>query len=426
MRQPRTKRVLANIVALMVALSVMSYINRTILSIAAPALMKRFDLSATQMGSIFSAFLLSYAILMPPGGWLADRLGPRLVLALTGGGTALFALLTSVVGAPIVTQYVSGLWCFLIIRFAMGACSAPLYPACGRMTANWVPILDQARVQGLIIAGAPLGGAITPLLFASLLARHDWRISFLLAGTATAALTITWLWYARDQPPNKVTFSTARTETPRTRLRAWLTLLRNRNILLLSSGYFAINYFEYIFFYWIYYYFSEIHKVGLTRSASYTTILLLTMMFMMPVGGVVSDRLIPHFGASSARRVVAVAGMVSGAALLYAGTRVTSELLMLALLSLALGLAATAEGPFWAAAIEMGGSLAGAAGGIMNGVGNVGGLLAPFLTPYIAARAGWSWGLYTGSCIVLAGAMTWFFVGSLPVSSQTLDEANAQ
>jgi ACS family glucarate transporter-like MFS transporter len=52
----------------------------------------------------------------------------------------------------------------------------------------------------------------------------------------------------------------------------------------------------------------------------------------------------------------------------------------------------------------------GVAGGIMNGIGNVGGLLAPMLTPYIASRAGWSWGLYFGSFIVLAGAVTWFFV----------------
>jgi len=55
----------------------------------------------------------------------------------------------------------------------------------------------------------------------------------------------------------------------------------------------------------------------------------------------------------------------------------------------------------------------GTAGGIMNGIGNLGGLLAPVLTPYIASCAGWSWGLYFGSFVVLAGAVTWFFLRPL-------------
>jgi ACS family glucarate transporter-like MFS transporter len=160
----------------------------------------------------------------------------------------------------------------------------------------------------------------------------------------------------------------------------------------------------------MYYYFGEIRKVGASQSAIYTTVLLLVMMVMLPLGGWVSDRLTPRLGAIPACRTVAVAGMVLSAVLLYVGTNIAAGLQMLVLLSLALGLAATAEGPFWAALIDTGGSHVGVAGGIMNGIGNVGGLLAPMLTPYIASRAGWSWGLYFGSFIVLAGAVTWFFV----------------
>jgi MFS family permease len=66
-------------------------------------------------------------------------------------------------------------WCFLVVRFALGAFSAPLYPSSAGMNANWVPILDRAHLQGLIIGGAPLGGAITPVLFARLISRYDWQ-----------------------------------------------------------------------------------------------------------------------------------------------------------------------------------------------------------------------------------------------------------
>ncbi len=403
----------SKIVALMVALSAMSYINRTLMPVAAPTLIKHFHLSETQMGSIFSAFILSYAILMAPGGWLADRFGPRWVLGLVGGGTALFTAITALVGASSLARYVGVFGCFLAVRFALGAFSSPLYPACARMNANWVPPLDRAHVQGLIISGAPLGGAITPVLFAWLIARYGWQRSFFLAAAATAALTVLWLAYVQDRPSGSSAPQTATTPARRTEISAW-SLFRNRNILLLTAGYFALNYFEYIFFYWMYYYFGEIRKVGASHSAIYTTVLLLVMMVMLPLGGWVSDRLIPRLGSTPACRAVAVAGMVLSAALLYVGTNLVTGLPMVALLSLALGLAATAEGPFWAALIDTGGNHVGAAGGIMNGIGNVGGLLAPVLTPFIASCAGWSWSLYFGSFVVLAGALTWFFVRPSP------------
>src|SRR5256885_16407891 len=88
------------VVALMIAFSVMSYFDRTIMSIAGPQIMKEFDLSATQMGSVYSAFILSYAILMIPGGHVADRLGPRLTLLLVNLSAALFTALTALGGRP--------------------------------------------------------------------------------------------------------------------------------------------------------------------------------------------------------------------------------------------------------------------------------------------------------------------------------------
>ena len=74
MNPPTAKRrlpeslVAAGIAALMVALSVMSYFDRTIMSIAGPAIIREFGLSETEMGTVYSAFILSYALLMIAGG----------------------------------------------------------------------------------------------------------------------------------------------------------------------------------------------------------------------------------------------------------------------------------------------------------------------------------------------------------------------
>ncbi len=406
------------IVSLMAVLSFMSYIDRTIMSIAGPHIIKEFGFSETEMGSIFSAFILSYALFMVPGGWLTDRFGPRLTLTVMGVGATLFTALTA--AASRISEYIGVLPSFLAIRFAFGICTAPLYPACGRMTANWVPLSSRARAQGLILAGAPLGGAVTPVLVSWLITLYGWRVPFVLAATVTIMVTVGWFWYVRDHSAESPDDSTVKesaevdpiptgdVETKGT--FSWRALLRNRNLVLLAFGYFALNYFEYIFFYWIYYYFGEIRHLAQSQSAIYTTALLLTMMAMMPVGGWVADWLIPYWGVKASRRTVSVGGLILSALFLYVGTNLTTPLAMVTLLSMALGFAASSEGPFWASAIEAGKNQVGAAGGIMNGVGNVGGLLAPVLTPYIAARAGWTWGLHFGSIVVLAAALAWCFI----------------
>jgi sugar phosphate permease len=93
-------RAQALVVGLMFGLSVMSYFDRTIMSIAGPEIMKQFRLTETELGTIYSAFLLTYALLMIPGGSLADRLGPRLVLGFMALGSAVFTALTALGGRP--------------------------------------------------------------------------------------------------------------------------------------------------------------------------------------------------------------------------------------------------------------------------------------------------------------------------------------
>src|SRR5712692_3930888 len=78
------------IVGLMFALSAMSYFDRVVMSIAGPGIMKEFHISETGMGSVYSAFLLSYTLMMSPGGALADRFGGRLVITVAYLGAALF------------------------------------------------------------------------------------------------------------------------------------------------------------------------------------------------------------------------------------------------------------------------------------------------------------------------------------------------
>src|SRR5262245_38797535 len=173
---------------LMVALSALSYFDRTIMSIAGPTIMKEFSISETAMGTVYSAFLLSYTILMTPGGWISDLFGPRRVLTIAGLGTALLTGLTAFGGKPGLGAVFGIVPSFLMVRFLMGALTAPLYPACGRMSASWVPMDAQAWVQALIMAGAAVGAAISPIAFSRMITAYGWRVSFLIAAAITATL----------------------------------------------------------------------------------------------------------------------------------------------------------------------------------------------------------------------------------------------
>ena len=416
MRNPPTANTLdatrLSLIALLFGFSVMSYFDRTIMSIAGPQMMKDFSLSATEMGSIYSAFILGYALLMMPGGHLTDRLGPRRTLMLMGVLSAAFTALVVVGGRPGLGAYIGIVPALFAIRLGLGVVTAPLFPACARTTANWVPAIYHARVQGLIIAGSSLGAAISPLLFTWMLLQVGWRISFIIAAAATAALALAWFWYARDYPPDMSRHERTRGDG---RDRAsWVTLWTNRNLMLLTFAYGTLGYFQYIFFYWIYYYFGEVLHLGAEESAKYTTILFLTEGAIIPVGGAISDRLTRSYGPQFGRRIVPMVGLTLSAIFTYAGTVITGVPAAVACLSLAFGLAACCEGPFWASVTEMAGERVGSASSILNTGAQIGGFFAPILTPYIASRAGWSWGLYAGSIVAMSGVIAIYFIDVRP------------
>src|SRR5579872_6354997 len=136
------------------------------MSIAGPTIMKEFGISETRMGAVYSAFLMSYALLMIPGGKLADRFGPHRVLTGMAFGSALFTALTALGGKPGLGSWIGVVPALVLIRLALGVTTTPVYPASARMNANWMDISQRGFVQATVNAGAGLGGAVSPILFA--------------------------------------------------------------------------------------------------------------------------------------------------------------------------------------------------------------------------------------------------------------------
>ena len=177
---------------LMLALIALNYIDRASLSVAMPLIAQEFHLGASAQGLMLSVFFIAYAVMQIPGGLLADRYKPRLIIAAATLGWGLFqglaALSTNALG-------------LVLTRLGLGAAEAPIYPAGGKLNAMWMTPNERARGATLLDGGAPLGAARGARIISGLIAEFDsWRISFALAGLGTMLCGALAWWYIRNNP----------------------------------------------------------------------------------------------------------------------------------------------------------------------------------------------------------------------------------
>jgi len=92
------------ILALLFLISIITYIDRANISITARHMMPALGMTNVQMGQIFSAFVLGYALFQIPGGWAGDRWGAREILTLAVIWWSMFTALTAL--AP--TSFLAG------------------------------------------------------------------------------------------------------------------------------------------------------------------------------------------------------------------------------------------------------------------------------------------------------------------------------
>lgn len=152
------------IVGLLCAVAFVLYVDRINILVAAPYLASEFGLSTKALGEVLSAFLFGYAFGLVPGGWLADRFGPRNVLTAACMSWGLITLSTAMIHRHAGGRAVNAVALLESLRFLLGLCEACAYPTFARALANWMRRSERARASGLIHAASGFGGAFT-LLF---------------------------------------------------------------------------------------------------------------------------------------------------------------------------------------------------------------------------------------------------------------------
>jgi len=157
------------VVAWILAAAAIAYLDRVCISTAAPAIKAELGLSDSQMGMVFSAFTLAYALFEIPAGWLADRYGARITLARVVVWWSLFTAATGLA---------AGLVSLLALRFLFGIGEAGMFTGAAQAFGRWLPIAERGRAFGLALMTAAFGGALSQPLVVYLLQHMSWRGAF--------------------------------------------------------------------------------------------------------------------------------------------------------------------------------------------------------------------------------------------------------
>src|SRR5205085_2158424 len=116
------------VLALLCLVYMILFINRVNISAVAPLMKADLKLNNTQLGVVFSAFAIPYAVFQLIGGWVGDRFGPRLTLSVCCGLVGMTTILT---GAA------RGFVSLFVLRLALGFGEGAAFPTATRAIASW-------------------------------------------------------------------------------------------------------------------------------------------------------------------------------------------------------------------------------------------------------------------------------------------------
>ena len=412
-------------------LSAVSYLDRVNISIAGGSIVDAYHLTDVQLGKVFSSLVAGYALFQTLGGYLADRFGPRRVL--TGGVIwwGIFTALTALVPANIG----GALFLFITVRFLLGAGEAVIYPAANQFVARWIPVRERGIANGWIFAGVGAGAGLTPPLITYLMIHYGWRSSFWVCAVIGFLAGTVWFIAARDTPSEHPRMSAAELATIQSGLKItqtevlnarvpWARVIRSREVWAVTVSYFCYGYVAWIFFSWFYRYLAKVRGLDLKASAFYSMLPFLAMLACCLLGGAINDRLTKWRGPRFGRCALAAFAMAVAGLFIAFGSEVESVRLASVVLAGGAGALYLSQSSFWSVTADIAGGSAGSVSGFMNMGGQIGGALTGSLTPWIAARYGWTASFLVAAALCLLGALSWLVVDPRNTLTQTQPEGS--
>jgi ACS family glucarate transporter-like MFS transporter len=384
------------------AISVVTYMDRVNISVTARQMMPAYGLTDQDMGYIFSAFVFGYALCQIPGGWLGDRWGARLVLTAALLWWSLFTALTALAATLPFAATVGTVGALVLVRFFLGVGESVALPNFNRAVADWMPPSQRGLGIGIAIGGIGVGAAMTPPLASWIMVNYRWQTVFYLSALVGLVVAVLWLLCTQERlAPGRDSSSPLRKAVP------WRQFFRSRSVRWLVGSYACLGYVAYIYMSWFYLYLVNVRGIDLLRGGWLASAPFLAILVFCPLGGWITDRLVPTAGLTKARMGVGLIGMILAGGMIALGAWIDSQAVAIGCLSLGAGWLYFTVGAYWSVTTDLSKTHAGTLSGVMNMGANVGGALSPSLTPWLADQWGWTASLLVAALIAFCGGLMW-------------------
>lgn len=190
------------LVAVLFAATALNYLDRQSLSVLAPLLSVRLQMSNEQYGRVLAAFMFAYTLMNGVWGPFIDRVGGKT-------GYLISVLWWSV--AEILHVFVRSVTGLGVCRFLLGAGEAGNWPAAVKVVAEWFPPEQRSLAAGLFNSGSSVGAVAAPPAIVWITLRYGWRSAFVVVGVAGLVWVAFWaaLYRPRAAAPDEIPTATA-------------------------------------------------------------------------------------------------------------------------------------------------------------------------------------------------------------------------
>jgi MFS transporter, Spinster family, sphingosine-1-phosphate transporter len=207
--------------AVLTALNLLNYIDRSVLNAVQPLIQNEFHVSDAQLGRLTTVFLIFYTLAAPVMGPLADRYSRRLIIALGAFAWS---------GVTLLTAFVHSYDALLIRHTLVGVGEASFVTISPTLVADLFPEAKRGRVLGVFYLAIPVGFALGYLVGGYFGTRYGWRTPFYVAGVPGFLLATVMLFIPE---PERGQFDSLRETPERGRV---LGLARNPAFLTATLG----------------------------------------------------------------------------------------------------------------------------------------------------------------------------------------------
>ncbi|MEM9621183.1 MAG: ACS family MFS transporter [Pseudomonadota bacterium] len=382
------------------------YIDRVNISVAIIPMAAEYGWDEAWQGFVLSCFYFGYLVTQLLGGYLADRFGGKIVLAVGVIWWSIFTLFTPAAAAL-------GLAVLIAARVLMGMGEGVTFPSIYALYSKWVPVKERARSMAFSNSGIPIG-QVFALLVAPLIAiQWGWEWIFYIFGAIGGIWYLLWHFLVAKDPQSHPRITAEEQQEIADDMPAvaehgghtstW-ALLKSKAVWAIIVAHFCNNWSLYVLLSWLPTFVTKGLGVEFAHSGWVSTLPHLVSFVFLNIAGQVADRWVKSgMTVTRVRKTCQTIGFGGLAAALFLVGEADSAWLAITIMCVGNAVGAFVTGGFAVNHMDIAPNQAGRLMGITNTFATIPGIIGVTVSGFILQSTG-SWALV----FQVAGGVTLF------------------